>query len=215
MPAKSAPAVPPEAIAAVGQHTINKLSERAIGRLTYQIGVGASGVVYLTVTDNEGGGYFSREPVALDKIETVLATHLATGASFATSLLRRCFVNRSNNNSCFLAAALRHAGLIKAADLPNKHVCAGDWATWQDNQRHRLAQVGPVTVAEEKETPKPVEVEDVTGQVEAEEPPQEVLALAEDADSEPDEVASPPVEEPPAVKAPGRRPDRAIRGARG
>ncbi|WP_295577985.1 hypothetical protein [uncultured Lamprocystis sp.] len=57
--------------------------------------------MYLTVTANEGGGYFSREPVALDKIETVLSTHLATGESFATSLLRRCFVNRSNQQYVF------------------------------------------------------------------------------------------------------------------
>jgi hypothetical protein len=125
MPAKSAPAAPPEAIATVAQHTVAKLSERATGRLAYQIGVGASGVVYLSVTDNEGGGYFSKEPVPLHKIQTVLANPLATGEPFATSLLRRAFVSRSNNNGCFLAAVLRHEGLLKPADTPNQHVCAG------------------------------------------------------------------------------------------
>ena len=34
MPAKSAPAVPPEPIAVVGQYRIAKLSERAVGHLT-------------------------------------------------------------------------------------------------------------------------------------------------------------------------------------
>ncbi len=228
MPAKFAPVVPPEAIVAVGQHTVGKLSERAVGRLTYQVGIGASGVVYVTVTENEGGGYFSKEPVAIDKIASVLADPLATGASFATSLLRRAFVNRSNNNGCFLAAALRHEGLIKPAD-GHLHACAGDWQVWADNQRHH-AQTGPAPVVEEKEeeeqeereeeSPEPVEDDgdDVTGGEDADEPLQEALALAGDDPSdtaaEPDDVASLPVAEPTAVKAPGRRPDRAVRGAR-
>ncbi len=76
--------------------------------------------------------------MSLDKIVTILADPLATGSSFATSLLRRCFVNRSNNIGCFLAAVLRHAGLVKPADPPHLHRCAGDWETWADNQRRRL-----------------------------------------------------------------------------
>ncbi len=222
MPAKSAPAVPPEAIAAVGQHTVSKLSERAVGRLTYQTGVGTSGTVYFTITDNEGGGYFSREPVALAKIETVLAEPLATGASFATCLLRRAFVNRSNNNACFLAAVLRHAGLVKPADPPHLHRCAGDWETWADNQRHRLAKQGSTAAQEapgpmpeapmaieDEEAPEPVaqDAEGPTGPDEVEEPIQEALALAED-----DPSGTPGEDLDAEAPPPDRHPGRAARG---
>lgn len=97
MPAKSAPAVPPEPIAVVGQHSISKLSERAVGHLTYEVGIGESGVVSLTVTGNEGGGYFSREPdppgrtVAFLTVGSDLGLPIVEGrvVSEATELLKQ------------------------------------------------------------------------------------------------------------------------------
>jgi hypothetical protein len=224
MPAKSAPAVPPEAIATVAQHTVAKLSERATGRLVYWVGFGASGVAYLSVVDNEGGGYFSKEPVPLHKIQTVLANPLATGEPFATSLLRRAFVSRSNNNGCFLAAVLRHEGLLKPAETPNRHVCSGDWDSWADNQRHRLAKAGPAR-AKESSAPMPEPVPELPTADDAPEPVeapiQEVLGLAASegtgTEGELDREEIPEVEDAgeDRTPTPGGRPGKAARGSGG
>jgi len=163
MPAKALPIAPPEPVSPVRQVTTAKLSERSTTRLTYEISIGHSQTVYLAITDNEGGGSFSRELVPLPHIQAVLAEPLATGASFPTTLLRRAFTSRSNCNGGFLGAALRSEGLLKIGDPPHLHQCAGDWDTWMDNQRHQLAKTGSVGVnappAPLPERPKVTKVE--------------------------------------------------------
>jgi len=128
---------PPDPITPIDQHTIPKLSGRAIGRMTYQIGVGESGTVYLAVTANEGGGYFSREWVAIPRLLEVVGTYLDAGEPFATPVLRDAYANRSINNGGFLAAILRHVGLLKPGDPPHLHVGGEDWVAWQEQQQRR------------------------------------------------------------------------------
>ena len=133
-------ATPLESLTPIREHSIPKLGERAIGHLVYQVAVGESGAVYLAVTGNGGSGYFSREWVALSRIRAVLKPYQESGQTFPTPILRPAYVNRSNNNGGFLAAILRHEGLLTAApDQPHLHCTAGDWAAWEAEQQHQAA----------------------------------------------------------------------------
>jgi hypothetical protein len=139
---------PPETITQIRSNTIPKLSERATGRITYQVGLGASGALYLAVKANEGGGYFSPEWVPLARVRACLADHLDTEEAFATPLLRSAYVNRSVNNGGFLAAILRHEGLIGPAEKPHLHRCTGDWDAWEGDQKARPAPERPTQAVE-------------------------------------------------------------------
>ena len=151
---KKTPLPPPEPITPIDQHTIAKLSARAIGRMTYQIGVGESGTVYLAVTANEGSGYFSREWVAIPQLLEQIRAHLDAEEPFPTPLLRVAYVNRSINNAGFLAAMLRHLGLLKPADPPHWHVVGDDWIAWQATQQQRYAAGERVTTTKATGTKK-------------------------------------------------------------
>lgn len=131
------PAVP-EIITPVERHTIAKLGEHAVGRLTYQVGVGASGTVYVALQANEGRGYFSPEWVALAHVQALLAPYQASGDAFTTPVLCAAYTGRSNNNAGFLAALLRHAGLLAPGEPPHCHRVSGDWEAWAQCQRQRL-----------------------------------------------------------------------------
>ncbi|NVZ10753.1 hypothetical protein HW932_15925 [Allochromatium humboldtianum] len=143
---KTSPVTAPEPITPIDQHTISKLSARAIGRMTYQIGVGESGTVYLAVTANEGSGYFSREWVAIPTLLEQLRGSLEAEEPFPTPVLRAAYVNRSINNAGFLAAMLRHLGLLKAGDPPHWHVVGEDWMAWLATQQQRYAAGERLTI---------------------------------------------------------------------
>ncbi|MBK1719167.1 hypothetical protein [Thiocystis violacea] len=146
----------PEPITPIAQHSIPKLSERAIGQMTYQIGVGDSGTVYLAVTANEGGGYFSAEWVALPRLQERLAAYRDSGQSFPTPVLRAAYSNRSINNGGFLAAILRHLGLLKPGDPAHQHVLAEGWSDWEATQRQYRADGACVAVAAPDPMAKPL-----------------------------------------------------------
>lgn len=141
-------ATPTEAIAPVRSNTIRKLSERSSGRIAYRIGIGEAGAVYLAVTANEGGGFFSPEWVPLSRVRACLADHLDSGEAFATPLLRGAYRNRSVNHGGFLAAILRHEGLLGPAEKPQLHRCTGDWDAWERDQLRRTSAVETETEAE-------------------------------------------------------------------
>ncbi|EGV27824.1 hypothetical protein ThidrDRAFT_4362 [Thiorhodococcus drewsii AZ1] len=143
-----------ETITPIRQATIAKLSERAIGRMTYQIGVGESKTVYLAVTANDGGGYFSREWIALPRIRAVLADIWDADTPFTTSLLRAVYHNKSANNGGFLAAMLRHEGLLTAADPPHLHRITSDWEAWECEQ-WRCFEAGERLEAENLDAAQP------------------------------------------------------------
>ncbi len=120
------------------------LRERAAGRLVYEVRIGdVSGSVYFNVIDKPFGVSVSQEPIALFRLQRVLAAPLATGEPFQTRLLQGAVVNRAKHNCAVLAAILRHEGLLKAApDRPQLHVCTGDWQDWVFAQRERRATLG-------------------------------------------------------------------------
>jgi hypothetical protein len=156
-PPAATTATPTEAIAPVRSNTIRKLSERSSGRITYRIGIGEAGAVYLAVTDNEGGGYFSPEWVPLARVRACLADHLDSGEAFATPMLRGAYRNRSVNNGGFLAAILRHEGLLGPAERPQLHRCTGDWEVWERDQRRRTTAVETETGTEAEVSTPPLD----------------------------------------------------------
>ncbi len=86
--------------------------------LTYHIGSNAEAEVYLMVTSNTGGGFFSIEWVSLKAIQETLEQATQPLTSYA---LRNLYKGRSTNNPAFLTAALKHAGLVIAN--PEKPRC--------------------------------------------------------------------------------------------
>jgi hypothetical protein len=78
--------------------------------LTYHFGCSEDRQVYIRITDNSGGGFFSEEWVKLADIQAAL-----DGAPFpVTSFpLIKLFIGKSVNTPGFLLAVLKHEGLVK------------------------------------------------------------------------------------------------------
>jgi hypothetical protein len=109
-----------------------KLGKNAEGGITYQVLADADRQqLYIAITGNESGGYFSRERVPFDKIEACMNA-LPPDKPFPSKALKDVFIGRSSNNSGFAMAVLRNEGLATAApDTETQHVRHGDMATWK------------------------------------------------------------------------------------
>lgn len=86
--------------------------------LTYQVGSNAESEVYLMVTSNSGGGFFSIEWVSLKAAQALLEQAPQPLTSFA---LRKLYKGKSANNPAFLMAALKNEGLV--VPNPDKQRC--------------------------------------------------------------------------------------------
>lgn len=109
-----------------------KLGLRSTGSLSYQVLADQDRKnLFIALTQNDGGGYFSKERVNLLSIESCLSAQKA-GAPFPSKALKDAYKSKSSNNAGFLAATLRVLGLTAAApDADSKHIVAGDWAAWR------------------------------------------------------------------------------------
>lgn len=112
-----------------------KTGQRASGEITYRVLCDTQKTqLALTITGNEGGGYWSREVIPLEGIELCLAD-FSDGKPLPAKALRDTFVGKSVNNSGFLAAILRAEGLLEAApDVAHQHRVTGIWAQWKSQQ---------------------------------------------------------------------------------
>jgi len=129
-----------DATPAAGQHShwllksakANKLGKYSEGSIAYQVQADTDRVdLFITITGNDGGGYYSRERVPLEKVEACLGKCEAS-KPFPSKALKDAFVGRSSNNAGFMVAVLRAEGLLCAApDAETQHVLAGDWAAWK------------------------------------------------------------------------------------
>jgi hypothetical protein len=111
--------------------TAPKLGKHADGTISYKVARDAGRTaLFLAITDNSSGGYFSREYVPVVRIEELLAKLDQSG--FPSKGLKAAFTGKSSNNAGFLAAILHAEGLLsRAADSETKHVCVGDWLKWK------------------------------------------------------------------------------------
>lgn len=132
--------------------TASKLGLRAEGGIHFSILCDADRQnLFVMVTGNDGGGYYSKEITSMSKILSCLP---ADGAAFAGKALAKACVSRTANQPGFLMAILRHEGLTAAAsDKPHQHVRTGDVEAWS---AALLAQPGePYAPAGIGEVPAP------------------------------------------------------------
>jgi len=111
--------------------TAPKLGKHADGTISYKVACDMGRTaLFLAITDNSSGGYFSREYVPVVRAEELLAKLDQSG--FPSKGLKAAFTGKSSNNAGFLAAILHAEGLLsRAADSETKHVCIGDWPKWK------------------------------------------------------------------------------------
>ena len=120
--------------------TAKKLGLRSTGSLSYQVLADRDRRnLFIALTQNDGGGYFSRERVNMLSVEACLAAYRAD-APFPSKALKDAYKSRSSNNAGFLTAALRALGLTVAApNDDNKHIVSGDWVAWR---KRMIAEAG-------------------------------------------------------------------------
>jgi hypothetical protein len=120
--------------------TAKKLGQNSTSILNYHVLAdnGRRGL-FLAVTRNEGGGYFSRERVPFRTIVTCVDKY-KSGVPFVSKALKDVFISKSANNAGFMAAVLRALGLLAPApEAKTQHVVTGDWSSWE---RTMLAETG-------------------------------------------------------------------------
>lgn len=108
-----------------------KLGKHADGIISYKVACNIRRTaLFLAITDNSSGGYFSREYVSAARIEELLVNLDQSG--FPSKVLKAAFTGRSSNNAGFLAAILQAEGLLsRAVDSETKHLCTKDWTKWK------------------------------------------------------------------------------------
>lgn len=108
-----------------------KLGARAEGSISYNVlACKERRQLFIAITGNKGGGYFSKEHVNVSKIEACLDFSSSAKPS-PSKTFKEAFISRSSNNAGFLSAVLRHEGLIAAAPgAETQHVHSGDWDAW-------------------------------------------------------------------------------------
>ena len=81
-------------------------------KLTYHIGCSAESQIYFRIHANDGGGFFSREWVAWQRIQHLLQKVPKT-TPITSIALHRLFQGKSVNTPFFLLAVLKHEGLLR------------------------------------------------------------------------------------------------------
>lgn len=88
--------------------------------LTYQIGCADGGEIYVRVSANSGGGFWSAEWLSLQAIQSAMES-ITKGTPITSYALRGLFSGKSVNSRGFLMAVLKHLGLMQP--LQKKQRC--------------------------------------------------------------------------------------------
>jgi hypothetical protein len=99
--------------------------------LKYQIGCDADDAIHLRITGSSGGGFFSNEWIAFEKIQALLDKHPAE-KPITSIVLYPLFRGKSVNTPSFLLAALVHEKLLRP--MKGKQRCheVGDPKAFQE-----------------------------------------------------------------------------------
>lgn len=81
-------------------------------QLSYSVGCDTESAIYFQVTKNSGGGQHNVEWVSMEKIGRALSE----STNITSFSLHGCFLGKSLNNGGFWLAALKHEGLVLAAE---------------------------------------------------------------------------------------------------
>lgn len=140
--------------------TAAKTGPRSNGGIGYQILTDQHRKeLMLSITHNDGGGYFSNEVVPFSAVVDCLKG-IKAEAAFPAKTFKAAFKGKSSNNSGFMAAILRAEGLLIAApESASQHQRSGDWNAWIAAQ---LQQEGEVYVPPAPKTTTPATETSIT-----------------------------------------------------
>ncbi|WP_348696478.1 hypothetical protein [Duganella fentianensis] len=129
--------------------TAKKVSKYGDGSISYQVLADADRTtIYITITGNNGGGYFSRERVPFDAIEACVKK-CEPERPFPSKTLQSAFVGRSANNAGFMVAVLRAEDLLcPAPGRETQHAVTSDWTAWK---KSALAEPGTLIQIDARE----------------------------------------------------------------
>lgn len=109
-----------------------KLGQHSDGQIHYELLTDRQNKeLFIRLTANDSGGYFSREAIPFSRIRAAVA-EINEGQGFASKTFFSLFIGRSINNSGFISCVLRALGLIAAVpDNAHLHQLAGNWSEWE------------------------------------------------------------------------------------
>jgi hypothetical protein len=113
------------------QGQADKIGQRTAGLIHYEVLTNkAKNQLWLRITANDSGGFFSKECISMEVTKTCLKGIPRT-QPFLSKQLAFAFKGRSSNNAGFLAAILRAEGLLgPVPDHPFMHLQQGQWEPW-------------------------------------------------------------------------------------
>lgn len=108
-----------------------KLNPKLDGELEYQVAL-IEGGLKLRISNNSSGGYFSKEWISLEKIESYFDEHVKVDVDFKSNVLKPLFEQGlSANNAGFLCACLRAENLLSVSSKNVfLHQFTGDFTSW-------------------------------------------------------------------------------------
>jgi hypothetical protein len=111
--------------------TAKKLNPKLDGELEYQIAL-IDGALNLRISNNSSGGYFSKEWISLEKIESYFDENVKVDVDFKSNVLKPLFEQGlSANNAGFLCACLRAEQLLSMSEKNVfLHRFTGDFTAW-------------------------------------------------------------------------------------
>lgn len=125
----------------IATHSAPKASRHGDGFITFHVLRDTANNLYLMLAGNDRAGYFSREPVALERIQQCINGLKADQPVFAKVFRSAFITGRSANNPGFLASCLRHLGLLGGmSGATHRHQLSGDWSAWQTSMRDAPAE---------------------------------------------------------------------------
>ncbi|MGZ4954257.1 MAG: hypothetical protein ACXV8Q_04015 [Methylobacter sp.] len=134
----------PETLLSLKSGQAPKTGPRSHGAIHYRLLTDADHQqLYITITGNDGGGYFGKDIIPIARIEQCLH---AQKSPLSSAPLKTVFISQSANNAGFLAAILRAEGLLLPVDgAVHQHQLAPPsvWSTWKAAALATVTQATP------------------------------------------------------------------------
>jgi hypothetical protein len=119
----------------------NKSGQRSQGYIHYRVLTDPDQhLLYLTITSNDGGGYFSKEVVPFDRVEQCLHG-VNINTPITSKLFKNSFIGQSANNAGFLTAILSAEKLIaKVEGVAHQFLIQPEWSSWKTEMLNAVAK---------------------------------------------------------------------------
>lgn len=123
-----------------------------MSKLVYEIGCGPDSEIYIRISKNSGGGFYSQDWVAWDQLLKVLAKQ--AGMPIVSNSLAPLFEGKSVNTAGFLLAALKNEGLVQPmAEKRRSYECLDGKAFISEVQGLMKSPAAPVVKPKAKPRP--------------------------------------------------------------